>query len=116
MEDKYEEIKLKYEEIKIQNKNLVRKINEFKKNSGVDINRTILSLIPGKIYLMVTEGRRIIGKIVFENKTFVCYTKRDGVKYYANKSYIILIKELSEKEQISYGISNFNDDEEDDKN
>jgi hypothetical protein len=111
-----EELKLKYDEMKRQNIILQRKIENMRLNGGIDVNKSILSLKPGKIYLMVTEGRRIVGKIVFENKGFVCYTKRDGTKYYANKKYIILIKELTEKEQKSYGLSNFGDDEDEDKN
>jgi len=104
MDDK----ELKYEELKQQHKLLHRKYNSLLKDGSVTLpKKDLLGLIPGKLYLLITDGRRLVGKLEYEAKSFVCYTKRDGVKYYANKSYIKLIKELSNTEQEGYLKSNF---------
>ena len=63
--------------------------------------------------MIITNGRRIVGKLEFESKSFVCYSKRAGSKYYANKRYIEVIKELEDKEQESYKKSNFNEVDDD---
>lgn len=109
MEDyknKYEKLLLKYEEIKKHNQDMNRKLSNVDTNNK-PIHKHLLGLEPGKIYLIITDGRRIVGKLVFENTSFICYTKREGTPYYANKTNIKLIKELSPVEQKTYLSSNF---------
>lgn len=104
--NKYEKLLLKYEEIKKHNQDMNRKLSNVDANNK-PIHKNLLGLEPGKIYLIITDGRRIVGKLVFENTSFICYTKREGTPYYANKTNIKLIKELSPVEQKTYLSSNF---------
>ena len=102
-----DELKLKIEEQKRNITLLLRKI-ETLESGEIIVKKHLLGLVPGKLYLLITNGRRIVGKLIYENKGFVCYEKRAGTKYYANKSFIQLIKELEPKEQETYLESNFN--------
>jgi hypothetical protein len=108
LREKHDELLMKYEEIKKQHQDVVKKLSSLNKDpNGRNIGKDLLGLEPGKIYLIITDGRRIVGKLIFESKSFVCYSKREGIPYYANKSNIKLIKELSTTEQKSYLSSNF---------
>ena len=114
LKEEYQRLFLKEQELIKQNSDKDRKI-AFINKGIINPRKDMLNLIPGKIYLIINDGRRIVGKLVFENKSYICYKKRDNTNYYLNKNFIKLIKELSPKEQKSYGVSNFGEDIEEDE-
>lgn len=105
-EKEIDKLKFKNEQQRLQINVLLSKIKTLEEGKP-KVHKNMLGLVPKKLYLILTNGRRITGKVEFETEGFIAYTKREGTMYYANKLNCELIKELNDKEQKSYLKSNF---------
>ena len=87
--------KIKCEDQRATLKALQHKIDVLEKGKP-SLRHDLLGLKPEQTYLIITKGRRLICEIVFETKKFICYKKQKyDTKYYINKRYVEVIKELN---------------------
>lgn len=100
MEEKsIEYYKTKCEEQRIVLQSLQNKLRQIEEGRP-DLKKGFLGLQLNQTYLFITKGRRIVGELLFEGKNFICYKRHKyDTKYYINKRYIEVIKELNYEQQ-----------------